>query len=110
MLFAVTWESIREDAMLIKSEDESCHTKSEDESGRSGKVHLPFAFRTKYATIFLAVLWFRNLRIGKPFGSPLHLVQDELGRAMNAFPEIATLFCPKRASHVGEKMVVPIPV
>jgi hypothetical protein len=37
-------------------------------------------------------------------------VQDELGAAMNVFPEIAPLFCLKRALHVGEKIVVPIPV
>jgi hypothetical protein len=39
-------------------------------------------------------------------------VQDELGRAMNAFPEIVTLFLVNKvkSEQVGEKMVVPIPV
>ncbi len=50
------------------------------------------------------------VRVQHESGSPLNLVQDELGRAMNAFPEIAVLFGQKRGSHVGEKMVVLIPI
>jgi hypothetical protein len=43
----------------------------------------------------------------KKVGSPPHLVQAELFRAMNPSPEnAAVLICPKRVSHSGKQQVV----
>ncbi len=49
-------------------------------------------------------------KFAEKYGSPPHLVQDELGKAMNAFQEIVVLFEQKRATQVREKMVVLVPI